>query len=291
MSKKVCKVARRCQRLFHKNYNFIEESVCASGGGFVPGLAGIKESTNSDSSNDDPGFENESSEDVSLGGPPSPFPNLNAARVPLGREAMRSNDISNTVFIDDSSPNDDNISASRNDFFPPGRKETTHGNGEKFIQSAFPIGSSFNLHVLSDHGLLGSGSTSLKLASENARVRRPSSIPIPDVDDGMKRRHPSIPVPDVDGVNCPSSSRNHAIPVKKPDYEFLQNAVTEHYTQFMNSVNQLKDAHHERSLASGVDADVRQEITQLESKNTELSSTIRVLTEELAGARQELANS
>ncbi|XP_026421599.1 uncharacterized protein LOC113317682 [Papaver somniferum] len=163
MSEKVCKVARRCQRLFHKNYNFIEESVCASSDGFVPGLAGNSESTNSDSSNDDLGFENESSES---GGPPSPFPNLNAARVPLGREAMRGNDFSNTVFIDDSSPNDDNISAARNDFLPPGCKETTRGNGEKFIQSTFPIGSSFNLHVLSDHGLLGSGSTSPKLASD-----------------------------------------------------------------------------------------------------------------------------
>ncbi|KAI3932364.1 hypothetical protein MKW92_012447, partial [Papaver armeniacum] len=60
---------------------------------------------------------------------------------------------------------------------------------------------------------------------------------------------------------------------------------------FMNSVNQLKEAHHQLSMSSGVDADARQEITRLESKNTELSAAIRVLTEELARARQELANS
>ncbi|XP_026379387.1 uncharacterized protein LOC113274108 [Papaver somniferum] len=107
----------------------------------------------------------------------------------------------------------------------------------------------------------------------------------------MVCQSPSISVPDVDGGNCPSSSRTPALPVKEPDYESLQNAVTEYYTQFMNSVNQLKEAHHQRSLASGVDADARQEITRLESKNTELSAAIRVLTEELAGARQELANS
>ncbi|KAI3870224.1 hypothetical protein MKX03_011912 [Papaver bracteatum] len=108
MSEKVCVVARRCQRLFHKNYNFVEESVCAS-----------SESTNSGSSNNDLGFENESSEGISSGGPPSPFPNLNAAHAPLGREAMRGNDLSNNVFIDDSSPSDDNISVARNDFLPP----------------------------------------------------------------------------------------------------------------------------------------------------------------------------
>ncbi|KAI3863059.1 hypothetical protein MKW98_015517 [Papaver atlanticum] len=228
MSEKVCEVARRSQRLFHKDYNFVEESVCASSGGLIPGLAGNRESTNS--------------EDFSSGGPPSPFLNLNAACVPLGREAMRGNDFSNTVFIDDSSPSDDNILAARNDFLPPGRKEPTCDNGEKVIQSTFPIGSSFNLHVLSDHGLLGSGSISPGLASENARVRRPPSIPVPDVDCGK----------------CPSSSGTPALPVKEPDYESLQNAVTEYYTQFMNSVAQLKEAHHQRSLGSGVDADARQ---------------------------------
>ncbi|KAI3835107.1 hypothetical protein MKX03_016793 [Papaver bracteatum] len=262
MSEKVCVVARRCQRLFHKNYNFVEESVCASSGAFVTGLAENRESTNSGFSNNDPGFENESSEGISSGGPPSPFPNLNAAHAPLGREAMRGNDLSNTVFIDDSSPSDDNISVARNDFLPPGRKEPTCNNGGKVIQSTFPIGSSFNSHVLSDHGLLGSGSTDPILANESARVCRPPSIPIPDVDDGMVCQPPSIsvpnvdgetisqphsiPVPDVDGGNCPYSSRTPVLPVKEPDYESLQNAVTKYYTQFMNSVNQLKEVHRWR---------------------------------------------
>lgn len=104
-------------------------------------------------------------------------------------------------------------------------------NGEKVIQSTLPIGSSFNLHVLTDHGLLGSGSTDPTLANESSRVRRPPSIPVPDVDDGMVCQSPSISVPDVDGGNCPSSSRTPALPVKEPDYESLQNAVTEYYTQ------------------------------------------------------------
>ncbi|KAI3846253.1 hypothetical protein MKW92_026186 [Papaver armeniacum] len=290
----------------YKNYNFVEESVCASSGAFVPGLAENRESTNSGSSNNDPGLENESSEGVSSGGPSS-FPNLNAAHAPLRREAMRGNDFSNTVFIDDSSPSDDNISVARNDFLSTNRKEPNCNNGERFIQSTIPIGASLNFHVLSDHGLLGSGSTDPVLANESARVCRPPSIPVPDVDDemvcqppsisvldvdgGMMRQPPSIPAPDVGGEKCPSSSRTPALPVKEPDYESLQNAVTEYYTQFMNSVNQLKEAHHQLSLSSGVDADARQEITRLESKNTELSAAIRVLTEELARARQELANS
>ncbi|KAI3929376.1 hypothetical protein MKW92_021326 [Papaver armeniacum] len=88
MSEKVCEVARRSQHLFSKNYNFIEESVCASSGGFVPGLAENSESMNSGSSNDDTLLETENFDDISSGGPPSPFLELNAARVPLGREAM-----------------------------------------------------------------------------------------------------------------------------------------------------------------------------------------------------------
>ncbi|RZC61562.1 hypothetical protein C5167_023323 [Papaver somniferum] len=272
MSEKVGEVARRSQCLFHKNYNFVEECVCASSGGFIPGLAGNRESTNSGSSNDDPGFENESSEDVSSGGPPNPFLSMNAARVPLGREAMRGNDFSNTVFIDDSSPS---------------RKDTTRDNGEKVTQSSFPIG----LHVLSDHGLLGSGSTNPRLTSENVRVHRPPSIPVPDVDDEMVRRPPLIPVPDVDGGNCPSSSPSPGQPVKEPDYESMLNAVAEHYTRFMNSVAQLNEVQKQRALEGGVDAGMRREITRLQSENAELTAAISVLTEELAGVRQKLADS
>ncbi|KAI3929375.1 hypothetical protein MKW92_021325, partial [Papaver armeniacum] len=102
---------------------------------------------------------------------------------------------------------------------------------------------------------------------------------------------PSIPVPDADGGNRPYSSRNPSLPVKEIDYESLQNAVTEYYTQFMNSVAQLKEAHHQRSLASGVDANARQEITRLEDEITKLPSTIRALNEELLKVRQELADS
>ncbi|KAI3855262.1 hypothetical protein MKX03_026120 [Papaver bracteatum] len=251
MSEKVCVVARRCQRLFHKNYNFVEENVCASSGAFVLALLRIGRARI----------------------PVLVIVILNAARAPLGREAMRGNDFSNTVFIEDSSPS---------------RKGPICNNGEKVIQSTFPIGSSFNLHVLSDQGLLGSGSTDPIFANESVRVCRPPSIPVPDVDDGTVCQPPSILIPDVDGgMMHQPSSRIPSLPVKEPDYESLQNAVTEYYTQ----VNQLKAAHHQQSLACGVDADMRQEITRLERKITELSAAIKVLTEELAGARLELANS
>ncbi|KAI3855670.1 hypothetical protein MKX03_030527 [Papaver bracteatum] len=274
MSEKVCEVSRHSQRLFHKYYNFIEESVCASSGGFFPGLAGNRESTNSCSSNDDPGFENESSEDVSM----------NATRIPLGREAMKGNDFPNTVFIDDSSPSDDNISAARIDFLLP---ETTRDNGEKVTQSSLPIG----LRILSDHDLLGSGSTNPRLTSENVRVYRPPSIQVPDVDDEMVCRPPLIPVPDVDGGNCPSSSRSPGQPVKEPDYESMLNAVAKHYTRFMNSVAQINEVQKQRALEGGADARMMREITWLQSKNAELTAIISVLTEELAGVRQKLADS
>ncbi|KAI3875855.1 hypothetical protein MKX03_023778 [Papaver bracteatum] len=119
MSEKICEVSRRSQRLFNNDYNFIEESVCASSGGFVPGPAESRESMDSGSSNDDLGLENDRFEDISLGGLPSPFRNLNATHVPLGREAMRGNDFSNTVFIDNRSSSDDNIFVSNSNLFPP----------------------------------------------------------------------------------------------------------------------------------------------------------------------------
>ncbi|KAI3973269.1 hypothetical protein MKW92_022611 [Papaver armeniacum] len=148
-----------------------------------------------------------------------------------------------------------------------GRREPTRDNGEKESLS--------DLHVLSDHGLLVSGSINPTLASENAMVRRPPSIPVPDADDG----------------NCLPTSQFPAKSVKELDYELLINSMIEHCNQFLKSATQLNDAQKPRSLESGADAGARQEITRLGRKNTELSATIRVLTEELAGVRQELADS
>ncbi|KAI3864435.1 hypothetical protein MKX03_019283 [Papaver bracteatum] len=104
---------------------------------FISGLAENREILNSGSSNDDLGLENDSIEDISSCGPPRPFPNLNETHVPLGREAMRGNDFSNTFFIDNTSPSVDNISVSNSDLFPPDQREPTCDNGENVIQPPF----------------------------------------------------------------------------------------------------------------------------------------------------------
>ncbi|KAI3990330.1 hypothetical protein MKX01_037669 [Papaver californicum] len=179
MSGKICQVVRRSQRLFNKDYIFQEESLCASDGGFSPGFDGNRESMNSSSSDEVVGMETESSEDISSGGPPSPSLNLNPTQAPLGREAMRGNDFSNTYLL---------------------------------------------------------------------TIARLTKI-------------------------------TRLLP------------VATFYHQFLNSVAQLNDAHNQRSLASSADAGARQEILRLKSENTELSSTVRALTEELTRVRQDLTDS
>ncbi|KAI3864651.1 hypothetical protein MKX03_009171 [Papaver bracteatum] len=170
----------------------------------------------------------ESSDDISSGCPSN-------AEVPSGKEALRVNDFSNTVFTDD------NLSS---------RREPTRENGEKVIQPFLPPEPLSDLDVYSDVGIMGSGSTSTCLAS-------PSPVK----------------------------------PINKHDYNILLKTMTEHYNQFLKSATQLNDVHKQRDFKGGADASMRREITRLESKNTELSTVIRVLTEELAGVRQELANS
>ncbi|KAI3887527.1 hypothetical protein MKX03_032036 [Papaver bracteatum] len=61
--------------------------------------------------------------------------------------------------------------------------------------------------------------------------------------------------------------------------------------RFLKFATQLNGTLRQRALEGGADAGLRLEIIRLESKNTELSAAIRVLTEELAGARQELSKS
>ncbi|KAI3872631.1 hypothetical protein MKW92_038174, partial [Papaver armeniacum] len=200
MSEKVCVVARHCQRLFHKNYNFVEESVCASSGAFVPGLAENRENINSGSSDEDLGVEPEIFEDISSGGPPSPFLNLNAARIPLGRESIEEMTFP-IPFIYDSSPSNDNISASVMIFY------------HQVIQPPFPTEYLLDCNLFSACGLMGSGSTNP--CPENENVTRPASIPQSDT--GISR-----PVP---------ASLSLFQPINESDCGTLLKTMTAHYDQ------------------------------------------------------------
>ncbi|KAI3908982.1 hypothetical protein MKW92_026426, partial [Papaver armeniacum] len=95
------------------------------------------------------------------------------------------------------------------------------------------------------------------------------------------------------GISRPSlASLSPVQSINEPVHSILLKTMTEHYNQVISkSATQLNGALKQRALEGGADAGLRLEITRLESKNTELSATIRVPTEELAGARQELANS
>ncbi|KAI3861353.1 hypothetical protein MKX03_016168 [Papaver bracteatum] len=248
MSGKVCQGFRRSKRLVNKIYTLREASLCGSKGGVAPEFDGNRESTNSGSSNDDLVLEAESFDDISSGGPPSHFLNLNVVGV----------------------PSDDNISAARNDFLPPGCKETTRDNGEKVVQSTFQIGSSFNLHVLSDHGLLGSGSTSPRLASEKARVRLLQSRYLMLTREWcislLQSRYLMLMVETRAAQDPPT------IPIPAKPVDFLSIPARCGCGVVVLTLMRYKKS-------------------RLESKNTELFAAIRVLPEELAGARQELANS
>ncbi|KAI3872630.1 hypothetical protein MKW92_038173, partial [Papaver armeniacum] len=59
---------------------------------------------------------------------------------------------------------------------------------------------------------------------------------------------------------------------------------------FLKSTTQLNNAPKQLALGGGGDVGMRREIVRLESKNIKLSAALRVLTEELAGVRQELAD-
>ncbi|KAI3833149.1 hypothetical protein MKW92_031546 [Papaver armeniacum] len=156
-------------------------------------------------------------------------------------------------------------------------QEPARDNGEKVIQPSLPPEPLSAFEVFSDVVMMGSGSTNPCPENENVRVYRPTSIPQSD---------PGIIRPVVT-LASPSPVQS----INEPDHSILLKTMTEHYDQFLKSVTQLNGALKQRALEGGADAGLRLEITRLESKNTELSAAIRVLTEELAGARQELANS
>ncbi|KAI3938487.1 hypothetical protein MKW92_007500 [Papaver armeniacum] len=122
--------------------------------------------------------------------------------------------------------------------------------------------------------MMGSGSTNPCPENENVRVCRPITIPQSDP-----------------GISRPSLSSPSPVSINEPDHNILLKTMTEHYNQFLKSATQLNGSLKPRALEGGADAGSRLEITRLESKNTELTAAIRVLTEELAGALQELANS
>ncbi|MCL7029731.1 hypothetical protein MKW94_027087, partial [Papaver nudicaule] len=181
MSEKVCRLFRRSQRLRSKNYVFREESLCASNDRRVPNSRGNRESSNS--SDDIPGTDAESSEGISSGGPPSPCANVNVPQGLFNCEVVRGNDFSRSVFINDSSGDEDN--ASIGPAAPDNNSPTSHGNptnvkGKDARQPSGSSGNSSDSEFLEahDYGLLGSGSGS-PFDSENARVRRPLSIPEP----------------------------------------------------------------------------------------------------------------
>ncbi|KAI3864436.1 hypothetical protein MKX03_019284 [Papaver bracteatum] len=123
--------------------------------------------------------------------------------------------------------------------------------------------------------MMGSGSTNPCPENENVRVRRPASVP--QSDPGTSR--PSLVSP------------SPVQPINEIDYDILLKTMTENYNQFLKSATKLHNAQKQRALEGGADVGMKQEITRLEIENAVLSAAMRMLTEELAVARQELANS
>ncbi|KAI3950060.1 hypothetical protein MKW98_008505 [Papaver atlanticum] len=222
MSGKVCQAVRRSRRLFNKDYTFREASLCGSKGGFAHVFDGNRESTNSGSSDEVLGMNTESSDDNSSGWP-SPFIDLGDAEVPSGREAVRGNDISNTLFADDDSSSKDNATTAHDDVLSPGRREPTHDNGEKVIQPSLPPEPLSAFEVFSDVGMMGSGSTNPCPENENVRVYRPTLIP--QSDPGIRRPAVAPPSP--------------VQPINEPDYSILLKTMAEHYNQVSESINPL----------------------------------------------------
>ncbi|KAI3933097.1 hypothetical protein MKW92_002253 [Papaver armeniacum] len=257
MSGKICQPARRM-------------SLCCPVGRIAPAFDGNRESTNSGSSDEVLGTNTESSNDISSGCP-GPFTDLGDAEVPSRREAVRGNDFSNTLFADDTSSSKDNATTSHDTALSPEKLLVIM---KKMLSNhlCHPLS---NFAVFSDVGMMGSGSTNPCPENENVRVCRPTSIP--QSDPGISR--PSVASP------SPVQS------ITEPDHNILLQTMTENFNQFLKFATQLNGALRQRALEGGADAGLRLEIIRLESKNTELSAVIRVLTEELAGARQELDNS
>ncbi|XP_026433546.1 uncharacterized protein LOC113330976 [Papaver somniferum] len=206
MSGKICEAARRSKRLINKGYSCKVASSYGPGVGFAPAFDGNRESMNSGSSDEVLRMEIESSDDISSGCP-SPFTNLVDAQVPLGREAVRGNDFSNTVFADDNLTSKENASTARDSIQSPGHRKSTCDNGEKVIQPPLPTDTLPDFDIFSDRGMMGSGSTNPCHATENVRVRRPASILQPDI----SRPSPASPSPihPINEPDCDTLLKNH----------------------------------------------------------------------------------
>ncbi|KAI3835422.1 hypothetical protein MKX03_034512 [Papaver bracteatum] len=199
MSGKICQAARRSNRLAEKGYVFKEASSCCPVGVFAPAFDGNRERTNPGSGDEVHEMKTESSDDISSGCP-SPFTDLGDAQVPLGSEAVRENDISNTLFVDDNLTSKDNMSPARDSISSPGHRGPTCNFGEKVIPSPLPTEFFPDFNIFSDRGMMGSGSTNLCPDNENVKICRPASIPQSVT--GISRSAPASPSP-VQPVNEP----------------------------------------------------------------------------------------
>ncbi|MCL7021717.1 hypothetical protein MKW94_020410 [Papaver nudicaule] len=92
MSGKVCTPVRRSERLMNKDYEYREESLCASTIGSFRNLMGI-EKANSETSR----LVAKRSDGLSSGGPPSSFADQNVPQKPLDGDAVGGNDLSMVV--------------------------------------------------------------------------------------------------------------------------------------------------------------------------------------------------
>ncbi|KAI3847533.1 hypothetical protein MKX03_013752 [Papaver bracteatum] len=193
----------------------------------------------------------------------------------LGTNTESSNDISSGCSSPFTDLGDAEVPSGREAVRGNDCRETTRDNEENVIQPPLPSEPLSNFAVFFDVGMMGSGSTNPCPENENVRVCRPTSIP--QSDPGISRPFVASPSP--------------VQSITEPDHNILLQTVTEHFNQFLKFATQLNGVLRQRALEGGADAGVSLEIIWLERKNTELSSAVRVLTEELAGARQELANS
>ncbi|MCL7021424.1 hypothetical protein MKW94_022760 [Papaver nudicaule] len=274
MSEFVCNPVRRSKRLINKDYNYREQSLCASSIGFTPDFDGNRESLDSDSDNGSSRLVAESSEDLSSSRPPSSFADLNVPQKSLVGEVVGGNDQPSIVFITVNSTDEEktpiaqgnNITPAHNNSPPPGGEKPIHSNEKINIRSS----SSESLpshHADPNFMRMGANSTNPQPGDENARVYRSRSIPQSNVvtgDENPASQSPTKTVNDCDSL------------------------FIEHYNQIINSMAELSVAYNRRSRIGGTDVGEKQEIIQLKRENAELRKEVIKLTQEVLTVRQEL---
>ncbi|MCL7049518.1 hypothetical protein MKW94_010718 [Papaver nudicaule] len=274
MSEFVCNPVRRSNRLINKDYNYREQSLCASSIGFSPDFDGNRESLDSDSDNGSSRLVAESSEDLSSSRPPSAFADLNVPQKSLVGEVVGGNDQPSIVFITVNSTDEENTPIAQGNNMtpahdnnpPPGGEKTIYSNEKINIQSSSSESLSSH-HVVPDLVRMGANSTNPQPGDENARVCRSRSIPQPNVvtgDENLASQSPTKTVNDCDSL------------------------FIEHYNQIINSMAELNVAYNRRSRIGGTDVGEKQEIIQLKRENAELRKEVIKLTQEVLTVRQEL---